>query len=97
LFQLFLKKHRGWCIIGTGLCDGVASLWPSKEHVPADGTRSLKTVPADVNSLNRKRQPGIPARVERVELQKKSSGGFIVVVKVARVVFYLKRDDSFIA
>ena len=33
---------RGWCIIGTVLCDGVASLWLSKEHVPADGTRALK-------------------------------------------------------
>jgi len=42
--QGFLKsrfwwQRLGWCIIGTGLCDGVASLWPSKEHVPADGTR----------------------------------------------------------
>ena len=39
-----------WCIIGTGLVDGVALLWPSKEpsqlmapvlsgSVPADGAR----------------------------------------------------------
>ena len=35
-------QFRGWCIIGTGLCDGAASLWPSKEHVPTDGTRAIR-------------------------------------------------------
>ena len=32
----------GWCIIRTDLCDSAASLWPLKELVSADGTRSLK-------------------------------------------------------
>ena len=32
-------RLQGWCIIGTGLCDGVASLWPVKRTVPADSTR----------------------------------------------------------
>ena len=32
-------RLRGWCIIGTGLVDGVATLWPIKRTVPADGTR----------------------------------------------------------
>ena len=33
---------RGWCIIGTVLCDGAASLWLSKERVPADGSRAFR-------------------------------------------------------
>ena len=30
---------QGWCIIGTGLVDGYASLSPVKRTVPADSTR----------------------------------------------------------
>ena len=30
---------HGWCIIGTGLVDGYASLSPVKRTVPADSTR----------------------------------------------------------
>ena len=35
-------KMQGWCIIGTGLVDGTASLSPVKRTVPADSTSSIE-------------------------------------------------------
>jgi hypothetical protein len=46
-------KMQGWCIIGTGLVDGTASLSPVKRTVPTDSARSIK-------NLHQKNRPYFP-------------------------------------
>ena len=52
-------RRQGWCIIGTGLVDGAASLWPIKRTVPTDGTRyeqglsATQLMVAIISPLNR--------------------------------------------